>query len=210
MVRESATRTKSITVWPAPMRRGTSRNSGVALPTTIGLRVLEDLVDRSHHQPRDVRDLVQDVVAVRADAAGEVHVLVVDREIVALADQPLDELDHRALAQVVGAGLEAEAEDADLRCCRLSITACTPRSICRSLLGSIGVEDRQLHVERLRLVEQRPHVLRQARAAERKAGLQVVRREVELRGPGRRSPSPRARRCRAPCRWCRSRWRSRP
>ena len=43
-----------------------------------------------------------------------------------------------------------------------------------------------------------------------KPGLQVARRDVELPVLGRRAASPRGCRCRAPCRRCRSRWRSRP
>ena len=66
MVRESDTRTKSMIVWPSPMRLGTSANSGAPLPITMVWACAEHLVDGRHHQAREVRDLVQDVVAVRA------------------------------------------------------------------------------------------------------------------------------------------------
>ena len=42
------------------------------------------------------------------------------------------------------------------------------------------LDHRHLEVDFLRAVLQRAHVLRQARAAEREAGLQVIRRQVQL------------------------------
>ena len=47
--------------------------------------------------------LLQDVVAVGARELGQVDVAVVEPQVEALADEPLDHLDQRALAQVVGA-----------------------------------------------------------------------------------------------------------
>src|SRR5205085_1596741 len=63
-----------------------------------GLGMREHVVDGGHHEPRDVRNLVQDVVAVRAVQAGEAHAAVVHAQLVALADEALGELHHRALA----------------------------------------------------------------------------------------------------------------
>src|SRR5215813_13440081 len=61
------------------------------------------------HQRRDVRDLAFDVVFVRAEQSGELDVPIVDRELEPLADQGFYKRHHRALAQVVGSRLEAQA-----------------------------------------------------------------------------------------------------
>src|SRR6185295_5786258 len=93
--------------------------------------------------------------------------------------QPLGELDHRALAQVVGAGLEAEAEDADLPVALLHHRLNSTLDLQLVRWKDCG-EDGQRDVNALRLVQKGAQVLRQARAAEGEAGLEVVRREVEL------------------------------
>src|SRR5258708_25061936 len=54
-----------------------------------------------------------DELAVRSDEAAERHVTVPDADLTAFPEQALDELDQRTLAQVVGPGLEAQAEHAD-------------------------------------------------------------------------------------------------
>ena len=121
-----------------------------------------------------------DVFAVGADEAGERDDGVVDPELESLAEQPLRELDERALAQVVGAGLEREADEAD---------AAEPG-------GDDGVDDppqvplvrRQHALEQRHLdvglpgrVDERTQILGQARAAEGEARLQVGGRDVQLR-----------------------------
>ena len=60
-----------------------------------------------------MRDVPFDVVAIRPHQGGERHGRVVDPQVEALSEQMLRQLDERALAQVVGAGLEREAEQPD-------------------------------------------------------------------------------------------------
>ncbi len=109
----------------------------------------------------------------------QAHVAVVDAQLVALADQPLGELDHRALAQVIGAGLEGEAEQADALAALVDHRLHAALELAR-VARQDRAEDRQRDVERFRLVEQRAQVLGQAGAAERKTRLQVGRRQIEL------------------------------
>ena len=54
-----------------------------------------------------------DVAQVGADETLRVDDRVVDPDVEALADQPLRQLDVRALAQVIGVHLEAQAEHGD-------------------------------------------------------------------------------------------------
>ena len=103
-----------------------------------GAGVVEHLVDAGHHQVGDVRDLVEDVALVGAHQLGQVDVGVVDADLVALADQPLHDLDHGALAQVVGAGLEGEPEHPDLARAGVG-TSWNARSSCWALLGRIAL-----------------------------------------------------------------------
>src|SRR5919109_1273198 len=78
------------------------------------LRVLEHRIDALDEQAGDVGDSMKYVVTVRSVDLGHVDVAVVDPDVETLADESLGELDHRALAEIVGAGFEADAEDSDL------------------------------------------------------------------------------------------------
>jgi hypothetical protein len=82
----------------------------VADDQRLGMR--EHFLDGGNHEAGDVRDLVQNVVPVGAVDCRQAHVAVVHAQLVALADEALGELDHRAFSQVVGARLEGETEDA--------------------------------------------------------------------------------------------------
>src|SRR5205823_12394202 len=97
----------------------------------------------------------------------------------AFAEQPLGQLDHRAVAQVIGAGFEAEAENANLAAALVDhrlYGALDLQLVARQDRGQNG----QRHIERFRLVQQCAQVLGQARAAESEAGPEVMRRQVEL------------------------------
>src|SRR6202020_300404 len=91
-----------------------------------GLCMIQHCVDSIHHQPRDVWNTVEDEVAVCANQAGHVHVLVEDAQVVALSDQVLDNLNHRTLAQIVRACLEAESQNTNLP---LSLIGYQPQSL---------------------------------------------------------------------------------
>jgi hypothetical protein len=75
---------------------------------------LHCLSGRPGEQPTQMRKAALDVSEVGADEALRVDDGVVDRDLKALADQPLCQLDIRALTQVVGVHLEAQAKHGDL------------------------------------------------------------------------------------------------
>src|SRR5215212_11792981 len=111
-------------------------------------------------------DLVLDVLAVRADETGERDVLVVDLQLVALPEQGLCQDDDRALAQIIGAGLEAEAEQPDALVAALHDQVDGVLDL-QAVAAEDRFDDRHVDVYLLRTILQGPHVLRQARAAER-------------------------------------------
>src|SRR3954469_5326439 len=124
-------------------------------------------------------DLLDDVVLVGADQLGHRDVLVVDLQRHAFPEQGFRENDDRALAQIVGAGLEAEPEQADLLLA--GVEDLLERLLNLRLVARQDLRDqRQLDVDLLGPILQRAHVLRQARSAERKPRLQVIRRQVQL------------------------------
>ena len=116
--RTPGTRTRSTTTRSSTRPRAAIA-SGSAAPTTQTSAWSTTASAELAMSLREVRDAVVDVVAVGAEQARDGHVPVVDQQLVALADQPLDERDHRALAQVVGAGLERQPEHADPALARL-------------------------------------------------------------------------------------------
>src|ERR1700726_901449 len=66
-----------------------------------------------HQQAPDVRNVVEDVVAVGADEACKLDVSVEDQQFEAFADQLLSQGHDRAFAQIVSPLLEAEPEKPD-------------------------------------------------------------------------------------------------
>src|SRR5579885_1897426 len=130
-------------------------------------------------QPRQMRQVLHGEPPVAADQARELQIAVVDDELEALADQPLHQLDERALTQIVGVGLEGQPEDRHPAAAVARDHA--DDAIDLMLIGGErGVEHEALHVEGLGVVAQRAKVLGQAGAAERKAGPEIGGRDVEL------------------------------
>lgn len=78
----------------------------------IGTR--HHFVEVGDQQRGDVRDLRLDVFLVGPVDTRVFDVAVEDAQLVALADEHLGQLHQRAFAQIVGAGLERQAEQADL------------------------------------------------------------------------------------------------
>src|SRR5690606_28187753 len=146
----------------------------------------DDDVGLGHHvvqiaveQRGDVRDLRLDVVLVGAVYAGVLDVAVVDAQVEALADEHFRQLHLRAFTQVIGAGLEAQAQQRDL-------ARVMAGDDVEGLLHLGGVaahqrtDQRGFHVQAAGAVVQRTHVLGQAGAAEGEAGLHVVPGEIQL------------------------------
>ena len=79
-----------------------------------GLCMIQYCVDSIHHEPGNVRNTVQDEVAVGADQASHFYVAVENTQVVTFADQVLDDLNHRTFAQIVGSRFETESEDTNL------------------------------------------------------------------------------------------------
>src|SRR5580700_11193906 len=61
----------------------------------------EQLLGPIQQEPTDVRNMIQNVLAIRTHEARKLDVTVIHRELVPLADQLLRERDHRAFAQIV-------------------------------------------------------------------------------------------------------------
>ena len=142
----------------------------------------DDALDVPAHELRDVRHVLLDEAAVRAQQIGQVHLGIVDQQRQALADEVLRQQHQWAFAQIVGSGLEREPDHAD------------PALAGRHHLGDRVIDvgavrrhdaavHRQLDVVHLGEVVRRAQILRQARAAERETGLQIRRRNVELPVP---------------------------
>src|SRR5258708_31786351 len=124
-----------------------------------------------------MRYMVENVVAIRPMNTRETDVLVVYPEVESLAYQPLGQLHHRALAHIVRTRLEADAEHADLLAAFFD-HGLHPALDLLLVARQDRRKDRERNIERFRLVQQGAQILGQARAAERKARLQVVRREI--------------------------------
>src|SRR5271155_3679134 len=86
---------------------------GILIANDHGLRVFENRVDVLDHEPRNVRNAVEDEVAIGPDQAGHLHVLVKNAQIVAFADEMFDDFDHGALAQIVGSRLKTKTQYPD-------------------------------------------------------------------------------------------------
>ena len=106
-------------------------------------------------------NLPVDVLLVGANQAGEGDILVVDAKLVAFAKERFRQDDNRALAQIVGARLEAESEEAD------PLLAAVDDLFERMLdLKLVAAEDllnhRHLEVHFLRTILKRADIFRQA------------------------------------------------
>ena len=86
---------------------------GVPRRDDARLGVLDHLSGGLGQQLLEMGQVLLDVLPVGAGEARQVDRGVVDAEVVPLADQTLGQLDERALAKLVGAGLEGEAEQPD-------------------------------------------------------------------------------------------------
>src|SRR5580658_7505864 len=111
-----------------------------------------------------MRNVIQDEVAVGSDQAGELHVLVVDAEIESFADQAFDDLDHRALAQIVGAFLETEAEHADTRISLLHDHLEAASNLI-FVARQNRSQNRKLQIVGLRAISKSAQIFREARTA---------------------------------------------
>src|SRR5687768_15643714 len=60
-----------------------------------------------------VRNLINDVVAIRSARACHQHIWIVDAYLEPLAMEFLDNPQHRAFAQIIGSGFEAQAKHSD-------------------------------------------------------------------------------------------------
>src|SRR6266446_3364814 len=89
----------------AARRREDPRCRDALAPDHEDLRVGDKGLDARTLQRGDVRDLLLDEAPVRADEPGRVHVSVEDPDVAPLAQQRLDEGDHRALPEIVRPGL---------------------------------------------------------------------------------------------------------
>src|SRR5208282_6862024 len=162
---------------PKPMRN--IPEVGIPVTDQHSLRMLQDILDAPHHQTRDMGNSIQDKVAIGANKASDIDILVIDPQVISLANQPLDELDHRAFAQIVGSGLEAESKNPYPR---LS-TFCHDLHRARHLhlvAWENRFENRELQVFHPSLIGEGTQVLWQARTAEGKPWHEISSRDVQF------------------------------
>src|SRR6202050_969762 len=76
-------------------------------------RILHYVLHLVDHEAGNMRNSVQNKIPVGADKTRNTHILVVDAQVVTFAQKSLDYFNYRTLAQIIGAGFEAEAENAD-------------------------------------------------------------------------------------------------
>src|SRR5579871_4516971 len=126
-----------------------------------------------------MRNAVEDEVPVRAYQAGDVDVLVINAQVIALADQPFDHFDHGALAQVVGSGFEAEAQHADLAVTGFEDQLQSAGNL-HLIAGKNGSKNRQLEIALLGLIRHGAQILRQTGTAKGEPRLKVSGGDVEL------------------------------
>ena len=84
----------------------------IAIADDDHLAVLQQVIGRLGQDRDDMRDLLLDVCAVRPVQVGVGDVRIVHPDVIAAADEALHQRDQRALAQVIGAGLGAQADHA--------------------------------------------------------------------------------------------------
>src|SRR3990167_2887928 len=151
----------------------------IAITEDDDLGVIDYRIEVTVEQRGDMRNLRFDVVLVGAIDAGIFDVAVVDAQFEALADQHLGQLHQRALAQVVGAGLEAQAEQGDLA---LVVAGDDVEGVLHldHVAAHQRTDQRRFDVQAAGAVGQGAHVFRQAGTTEGEAGLHVVLGQVEL------------------------------
>ena len=165
---------------PPPPRAQRGDHVRVRVPEHKHFRVRDQRFGIRTEDRGDVRNGLFDVAAVRAHEARELHVGIVDLEVESLAQEALGEDDERALAQVVGAGLERESGHAD------GAPAAREHHLHGALdvlaiAGQDRLQHRQFDVPVLGEIEQRLQILWQAGAAKGEARAQVGGRDVETR-----------------------------
>src|SRR5229473_3023542 len=136
-------------------------------------------LDGFAHKGSDVRDMLLDEPPVRSKQPRQVHLRVVHEQAQSFADELLCDQHQRALAQIVGPGLERQADHPH---------AAAPggKHFGNGMLDmhAVGCEHvpqhRQFYVTCFREIQGRAQVFGQARAAECEPGFEVGGRNIEL------------------------------
>src|ERR1019366_4522362 len=110
---------------------------------------------------------------------GNIHILVIDAQVVAFADEALDDFNHRAFAQIVRSRFKAEAQDPDSRVPLFHNELLAPSNL-HFIARQNGSENRQMQIVHFRLIGQCAKIFGQTRASECKTGQQISGRDVEL------------------------------
>ena len=108
-----------------------------------------------------MRQRALDELPVFAADVRQGNVLIVNRNMVAFADQMFDQGDGRTFAQVVASGLETQAKHPDSSLAGPFDQGKSPVNLLL-IAGQNRVQDGDFHVLLLRQMGNRPYVLRQA------------------------------------------------
>ena len=119
-----------------------SAYAGLACSNNDHVRTLERFIEVINNMAGHVWEGPHQVFTVGAHEAGEPDPLVVQPDLVPLAEESLDQLEVRTLAKIVGAVLERECQDGDSVSSVLldplqRATRCVP-GCCRRMLSSTG------------------------------------------------------------------------
>src|SRR4029077_13830959 len=77
------------------------------------LGVIQHGIDPAHDQSGNVRNMVENEVPIGTNQASQTHVLVINPEVIALADEVFNNFDHGTLSQIVRSCLETETQHTD-------------------------------------------------------------------------------------------------
>ena len=160
--------------WRGGLVSSASRTAGSVEETIAVSAPAQRLAGLVGEQPPQVGQFRLDLAAVGADQAGRVDDRVVDADVEPLADQPLGEFHVRALPQVIGVHLEAEAEQGDGAGVGRG-DAVHHFADHQLVAGQRAGQQGQVGAVHAGQVQQRPEVFGQAGSAEGEAGAQVGR-----------------------------------
>src|ERR1700722_1740052 len=154
---------------PLPQALGNSFEIRIFITDHDSLCMNQHFVHVIDHELRYVWNVVQDKVSVRAHQTGDIHVPVIDAQIVTFSQQSFDDLNHRTFSQIVCSSLETESQNAHSLVALFRDELQTSRDL-HFVAGQNRSENRQIQIVHLRLVRQRPKIFWQTRPSERKTG----------------------------------------
>ena len=112
-----------------PLKRAHQINHDLVIAQVLKQLFADGAIGAEHHNLRAAKNFVHIVGKQRADVGYDLvnesavganqapkrNILVPDADLAAFANQVLDQVNHGAFAQIVGAGFETQAKDGDIQ-----------------------------------------------------------------------------------------------